>query len=229
MERMNELVALPPLRAVLEALLLVVEEPVSDELLSAVVSTESDHAEWDVPRVRAELEAWQVELDDRQSGMQLRRTGDGWRLYTRRALAPYVERLLTDGSTSTLTRAALETLAVIAYRQPVTRGRVGAVRGVNVDGVVRTLLARGLVVEAGTEGESGAQQYRTTELFLERMGLASLDDLPDITPLLPDVDLIDEISDDPADDPRISVSRRNRRESSEPTGGTEPDPGENSE
>lgn len=215
----------PTLRSILEALLLVVEQPVSEDLLATVVSDESERGDRDSAAIRAELEEWRTELDSAGSGMELRRSGDGWRLYSRRALAPYVERLLTDGSRSTLTRAALETLAVIAYRQPVTRGRVSAVRGVNVDGVMRTLVARGLVVEAGSDEESGAQQYRTTELFLERMGLASLDELPDITPLLPDVDLVDEISDDPADDPRISVSRRNRGQSAVPDEGDDADPG----
>src|SRR5699024_6255511 len=157
----------PTLRSILEALLLVVEQPVSEDLLATVVSDESERGDRDSAAIRAELEEWRTELDSAGSGMELRRSGDGWRLYSRRALAPYVERLLADGSRSTLTRAALETLAVIAYRQPVTRGRVSAVRGVNVDGVMRTLVARGLVVEAGSDEESGAQQYRTTELFLE--------------------------------------------------------------
>ena len=158
--------------------------------------------------VAAELRAWRDDLTRVGSGIDLRRTDEGWRLYTRREFAPYVERLLTDGTRSTLTRAALETLAVIAYRQPVTRSRVAAVRGVNVDGVMRTLVARGLAVECGTDTDTGGILYRTTELFLERLGLTSLDELPDIAPFLPDVDLVDEMSDDPADDPRIPLGRR---------------------
>ena len=191
----------PPLRARLEALLLVVDQPTAEGSLASAA-----HAS--VGEVDAELRSWRDELTTAGSGMDLRRTGEGWRLYTRRELAPYVERLLTDGTRSTLTRAALETLAVIAYRQPVTRSRIAAVRGVNVDGVMRTLVARGLAVECGTDPDTGGMLYRTTELFLERLGLQSLDELPDIAPLLPDVDLVDEMSDDPADDPRIPVGRR---------------------
>ncbi len=104
-----------------------------------------------------------------------------------------MEKLLLDGQRAKLTRAALETLAVIAYRQPVTRARVAAVRGVNVDGVIRTLLTRGLIEETGTDGETGGILYRTTELFLERLGLSSLQDLPPIAPLLPEVDAIDDV------------------------------------
>ena len=92
-----------------------------------------------------------------------------------------------------LTRAALETLAVIAYRQPVTRSRVAAVRGVNVDGVIRTLVTRGLIEETGSDPDTGGILYRTTELFLERLGLSSLQDLPPIAPLLPEVDAIDDV------------------------------------
>ena len=123
----------------------------------------------------------------------LRRTGGGWRFYTRDVYAPYVERLLLDGQRARLTRAALETLAVVAYRQPVTRARVSAVRGVNCDGVLRTLLTRGLVQEAGTDPATQGTLFATTELFLERLGLTSLADLPPLAPLLPDIDAIDEL------------------------------------
>ncbi|KAA0920106.1 SMC-Scp complex subunit ScpB [Dietzia sp. ANT_WB102] len=190
----------PPLRSRLEALLLVADQPTPEGVLASA-------AEATAGEVDAELREWRDELTAAGSGIDLRRSGEGWRLYTRRELAPYVERLLTDGVRSTLTRAALETLAVIAYRQPVTRSRIAAVRGVNVDGVMRTLVARGLAVECGTDSETGGMLYRTTELFLERLGLTSLDELPDIAPLLPDVDLVDEMSDDPADDPRIPLGR----------------------
>ncbi|NED60255.1 SMC-Scp complex subunit ScpB, partial [Streptomyces sp. SID10244] len=94
------------------------------------------------------------ELTASGSGIDLRYAGDGWRFYTRAEFAPYVERLLLDGARSKLTRAALETLAVIAYRQPVTRARVSAIRGVNVDGVIRTLVARGLIDEVGTDPQT---------------------------------------------------------------------------
>jgi segregation and condensation protein B len=129
-------------------------------------------------------------------GIDLRRTGGGWRFYTRDAYAPYVERFLLDGQRARLTRAALETLAVIAYRQPVTRARVSAVRGVNCDGVMRTLVLRGLTEESGTDRETGAILYRTTGYFLERLGLASLEDLPDLAPFLPEN--IEDIEDENA-------------------------------
>jgi segregation and condensation protein B len=142
-------------------------------------------------------------LTARESGIELREAGGGWRMYTRARYAPFVERLLLDGTRSKLTRAALETLAVVAYRQPVTRARVSAVRGVNVDAVMRTLLARGLITEAGVDSDTGAAAFATTELFLERLGLTSLVDLPDIAPLLPDVDSIDDITESLGNEPRF--------------------------
>jgi segregation and condensation protein B len=143
-------------------------------------------------------------LTARASGMDLRYAGDGWRFYTRQEFAPYVERLLLDGARTKLTRAALETLAIVAYRGPLTRARISAVRGVNVDGVVRTLLARGLIAEAGPDPDTNATRYSTTELFLERLGLSSLSDLPELAPLLPDVDLIEDISESLESDPRFA-------------------------
>ena len=160
-------------------------------------------------RVAAKLQLMAEELTARDSGIDLREAGGGWRMYTRARFAPYVERLLLDGARSKLTRAALETLAVVAYRQPVTRARVSAVRGVNVDAVMRTLLARGLITEAGTDPDTGAVTFATTELFLERLGLTSLTDLPDIAPLLPDVDVIDDLSESLGDEPRfVKLSAR---------------------
>jgi segregation and condensation protein B len=184
------------LGAVLEALLLVVDSPVTVDQLAAAT-------EQPAYRVAAKLQLMAEELAARDSGIDLREAGGGWRMYTRARFAPYVERLLLDGARSKLTRAALETLAVVAYRQPVTRARVSAVRGVNVDAVIRTLLARGLVTEAGTDPDSGAVTFATTELFLERLGLTSLTDLPDIAPLLPDVDVIDDLSESLGVEPRF--------------------------
>ena len=154
-------------------------------------------------RISERLRVLAADFAARESGIDLREAGGGWRLYTRARYAPYVEKLLLDGARSRLTRAALETLAVVAYRQPVTRARVSAVRGVNVDAVMRTLLARGLITEAGTDPDSGAVTFATTELFLERLGLSSLTDLPDIAPLLPDVDVIDDISETLSEEPRF--------------------------
>lgn len=173
------------LDAALEALLLVVDVPAGEQLLAETLQQP-------VERVRTALNRLSESYSEAARGIDLRKAGDGWRFYTRDTYAPFVERYLLDGQRSKLTRAALETLAVIAYRQPVTRSRVSAVRGVNVDGVVRTLVARGLIEEAGTEPETGGVLYCTTELFLERLGLSSLKDLPALAPLLPEVDAIDD-------------------------------------
>ncbi|MBB4683034.1 SMC-Scp complex subunit ScpB [Amycolatopsis jiangsuensis] len=174
------------LEAALEALLLVVDSPAAEESLAETL-------EQPVARVTVALSTMAQKFTERASGIDLRRVGEGWRFYTRDTYAPFVEKLLLDGQRSKLTRAALESLAVIAYRQPVTRARVAAVRGVNVDGVIRTLLARGLIEEMGTDPETTGTLYVTTELFLERLGLSSLNDLPPIAPLLPEVDSIDDI------------------------------------
>jgi segregation and condensation protein B len=184
------------LGSVLEALLLVVDTPVTVEALASATQQP-------VYRITAKLQQMADELTERDSGIDLRKNGEGWRLYTRARFAPYVEKLLLDGARSKLTRAALETLAVVAYRQPVTRARVSAVRGVNVDAVMRTLLARGLITEAGADDDTGATTFATTELFLERLGLASLADLPDIAPLLPDVDTIEDLSESLDSEPRF--------------------------
>lgn len=172
--------------AALESLLLVVDSPANEDTLATALDQP-------VARVAAALHRLAGAYTEQQRGIDLRRAGDGWRFYTRDTYAPFVEKLLTDGQRAKLTRAALETLAVIAYRQPVTRARVAAVRGVNVDGVIRTLLARGLIEETGADPETGGTLYRTTELFLERLGLSSLDELPPIAPLLPEVDAIDDV------------------------------------
>ena len=127
-------------------------------------------------------------------GFDLREVAGGWRLYTREECAPVVERFLTDGQEVRLTQAALEALAVVAYRQPVSRAQVSAVRGVNCDAVLRTLTLRGLVEEQSTDPETGAILYRTTDYFLERLGLASLAGLPELAPFLPDD--VDEDADD---------------------------------
>ena len=185
------------LQAALEAVLLVVDTPATVEELASAVGQERR-------RVRHALRQMSADLTEKGSGIDLRFAGDGWRFYTRSEYAPYVERLLLDGTRSKLTRAALETLAVVAYRQPVTRARVSAIRGVNVDGVVRTLLARGLISDAGADEQTNGTLYVTTELFLERLGLASLGDLPDIAPLLPGVDAIEDLGDELLDDPRFA-------------------------
>lgn len=170
----------------LEAVLLVADSPVTPEALAAVVDRPAE-------TVRDLLVRLSTRLTESGSGIDLREVTGGWRFYTRETFAPVVERFVLDGAQSRLSRAALESLAVIAYRQPVTRARVAAVRGVNVDGVIRTLVSRGLIEEAGIDADTGGQLFATTELFLERMGLDSLEDLPPLGPLLPDIDALDDV------------------------------------
>jgi segregation and condensation protein B len=165
----------------IEAILFVVESPIPVASLAVSLQQTTD-------AVQAAIDTLRATYDDRNAGFELRDIAGGVRLFTRPDLAEIVEHFLQDGQRSRLTQAALETLAVIAYRQPVTRSRVSAIRGVNVDGVVRTLLARGLIVEVGSDPETGGGLFRTSELFLEKMGLQSLDDLPSLAPLLPDIE-----------------------------------------
>jgi segregation and condensation protein B len=174
-------VALAELRPALEAVLMVADQPLDEATLAGAVC----HP---VVAVRDAVAALAVEYDETGRGFELRNVAGGWRYYTREELAPVVERFVLDGQQARLTQAALETLAVVAYKQPVSRSRVSAIRGVNVDGVMRTLITRGLVDEAGTDQETGAHLYRTSSYFLERIGVNSLDDLPELAPFLPDMD-----------------------------------------
>jgi segregation and condensation protein B len=174
-------------RAAIEAVLMVVDEPVTEMALATALQLP-------VNDVLAHLHALAGEYDASQRGFALRGIAGGWRIYSRPEYAPVVEKFLLDGAQAKLTQAALETLAVIAYRQPISRSRVSSVRGVNVDGVVRTLLSRGLIEEMREEGESGATLYGTTSYFLQRLGLGSLDELPALAPYLPEVDVLDELA-----------------------------------
>ncbi|APT84704.1 segregation and condensation protein B [Corynebacterium aquilae DSM 44791] len=173
------------LRSQVESVLLVTDSPVTVKALAQ--ATEVPEA-----TVAGVLREIAQEFDQRGSGFCLSESAEGWRLYTRRDNAGVVERLLLGSSQTKLTRAALETLAVVAYRQPVTRAQVAAIRGVNVDGVMRTLVLRGLVREDHTDPATGAHVYVTTELFLEQLGIEDLSVLPNLAPLLPDVDAIEE-------------------------------------
>lgn len=173
------------LRSQIESILLVVDSPVGAGALAAVLGAERGGVE-------KQLLEWAAELDARSSGIELRETAEGWRLYTRPENAAAVEAFVLDGAQTKLSRAAMETLAVVAYRQPVTRAQVAGVRGVNVDGVMRTLTLRGLIAEVDPDEASGAHRYVTTELFLELLGIDSLERLPDLAPLLPDVDAIED-------------------------------------
>ncbi|RVX39643.1 segregation and condensation protein B [Nonomuraea polychroma] len=169
----------PTLEAALEAILLIVDEPVAEVTLAQVLERPTHE-------VAAALRGLAAEYTAAGRGFDLREVAGGWRFYTRADCAPLVERFVRDGQQTRLTQAALETLAVVAYRQPVSRARVAAVRGVNSDGVMRTLVARGLVEEAGTDPESQAVLYRTSSYFLERLGLRDLSELPELAPFLPD-------------------------------------------
>ncbi len=173
-------------RAAIEAVLMVLDEPVSALALAAAL-------EVPVPVVERTLAQMEREYAADHRGFTVRRVGEGWRVYSRHEYAPVVEKFLLDGQQARLTQASLETLAVIAYRQPVSRSRVSAVRGVNIDGVIRTLLSRGLITEAGHDEDTTAILYGTTQYFLERLGLQSLEDLPALAPFLPEVDVLDEI------------------------------------
>ncbi len=198
-------------KAALEAVLMVTDEPVGEAQLAAVVGLGVD-------QVSALLVALQREYDGYTStgngagpvsaapvstapvpaaprGFELRNVAGGWRIYSRRDFAHIVSRFVMDGQTARLTQAALETLAVIAYRQPVSRARVSAIRGVNVDSVVRSLAQRGLIEESGTDAESGAVLYQTTYYFLERMGISSAEDLPQLAPHLPGLENLQDFED----------------------------------
>lgn len=166
-------------RGALEAVLMVIDEPLQEIELATALRLP-------VEEMRSLLAELAAEYDDQGRGFALRSVAGGWRFYSRHEFAPVVEHFLMDGQRARLTQAALETLAVIAYLQPVSRARVGAVRGVNVDGVVRTLVTRGLIGEVGVDADHGAALYGTTPYFLERLGLSSLQDLPPLAPHLPE-------------------------------------------
>lgn len=163
----------------LEAILMVVDEPASEIILAQVLDLTPDE-------VGEKLVILAESYTRQGRGFDLRRAAGGWRFYTRADYSSYVERFVLDGQQLRLTQASLETLAVVAYKQPVTRSRISAIRGVNVDGVIRTLINRGMVEECGTDPDSGAHLYRTTTLFLEKLGLDSVEQLPPLAPFLPD-------------------------------------------
>ncbi len=172
------------LKPSLEAVLMVVDQPLDHLSLAQAVDAPPQ-------QVEAALQELAAEYAEQGRGFDLRRVASGWRFYSRAEFAPVVARFAADGQQARLTQAALETLAIVAYRQPVSRGRVSAIRGVNVDGVVRTLLARELITEVGLDPETGGGLYRTTDTFLEKMGIASVEELPSLAPLLPELDTLD--------------------------------------
>lgn len=170
----------------IEAILMVIDEPVSELLLAQVL-------ECSVEEVESALKNLANIYEGR--GFEIKKINGGWRFYSHPDFNAVVEKFVLDGQQSRLTQAALETLAVVAYRQPVSRARISAIRGVNVEAVIKTLVTRGLVEESAIEHESGAILYSTTSYFLERLGLNSLQDLPELAPFLPDLSGLDEILD----------------------------------
>jgi segregation and condensation protein B len=187
-EQEPETLAVPvaELRPALEAVLMVADQPLDQVTLASAVG-------YPVDEVAAALRDLAEEYAAQRRGFDLRNVAGGWRYYTREEYAAVVEKFVLDGQQARLTQAALETLAVVAYKQPVSRARVSAVRGVNVDGVMRTLLARGLVEECGHDEETSATLYRTTRYFLERIGITSIDELPELAPFLPEMGDLDEL------------------------------------
>lgn len=179
----------PSLRSALEAILMVIDEPVKIEVLAQITNTP-------IQDVEKELDAISFELEERQSGYLLRQVAGGWRFYTNEECWPIVEKFVKEGQPTKLTQASLETLAVIAYKQPVSKGRISAIRGVNVDSVIRTLLNRGLIEEAGIEHESQSILYRTTNYFLEKLGINDLGQLPPVADYLPDMSALDSLIED---------------------------------
>ena len=168
----------------IEALLLMATEPMGASELAQAVDLPT-------PVVWRALEQLATFYDETERGFELRQVGHGWRFYTRAEHADVIGRWVLEGQHAKLSQAALETLAVVAYMQPISRSRISAIRGVNVDGVIRTLVTRELIEEAGTSAETGAMLFRTTGLFLERMGFSALDDLPPIAPYLPEASLLE--------------------------------------
>lgn len=170
------------LRSAIEAVLVVAEEPVPIERLAAALGVGEDVV---LAQLAALRESYSAAHGGVGAGFELREVGAGWRYYAREQHDPLLFQFFGAGGASRLSQPALETLAVIAYRQPIARGQIAAIRGVNVDGVVRTLQSRGLVDEAGAEPETGAVLFGTTQLFLEQLGLSDLSQLPPLSPLLP--------------------------------------------
>ena len=193
-------------RSALEAVLMVIDQPATPTELAAGLNLTVDVVEQLLAELQREYNGYTVKAPDMDDvsdagfgtsprGFELRSIAGGWRIYSRAEFADLVGSFVLEGQTARLTQAALETLAVIAYRQPVSRARVSAIRGVNVDSVVRTLTQRGLIEEAGNDPESGAILYRTTSYFLERMGIGSVAELPQLSPHLPGLEGIEEFYD----------------------------------
>ena len=177
------------LRGALEAILMVVSDPVAAPQIADVLGLDSDDVE-------KALETLSEAYAQEGRGFELRKVGGGWRFYSHPRFSQVVGAFVTAGHSNKLSVQALETLAVIAYKQPVTKAQIAAIRGVDVDSVVRTLLTRSLIVQVGATAATGAALYGTTDYFLERMGFNSLDELAPLAPYLPEGAEIDEIAEE---------------------------------
>lgn len=182
------------LQSCLEAILMVADEPQQSDDLARVLAVNKEQVEAALQAMRLEYEGGQEGRAPR--GFELRHTARGWQYGNRSVFGPVVSVFVTDGQMARLSQAALEALAIIAYKQPITRAQIAAIRGVNSDGVVRALSVRGLVREQGTDEDSRAALLVTTGLFLEKMGLESLDRLPELAPFMPSVgDMVNQTQD----------------------------------
>lgn len=194
---------------IIEALLFVADEPLSVKRLQDVTG-------FDREKILEALEELKEELREENRGIQLREVGEGWRLHSHPAHAEYIERLILSERKTRLTRAAIETLAIIAYLQPITRTQIASIRGVQSETIVKYLEERGLVREVGREkAPGGPALYGTTEKFLERFGLTSLEELPPLENFQPDAQTIEQI--------KISLSSEPKPVESETTEGNQPE------
>jgi segregation and condensation protein B len=188
----------------IEAIVLVATDPIPDQLLAQVL-------ELPVPTVRRLCDELAESYRDAGRGFQFAEVAGGWRYQTHPDLAPYIEKYVLEGQTARLSSAALETLSIVAYKQPLSRGQMSAIRGVNVDGVLRTLVQRGYVEEIGKDAGPGqATLFGTTQLFLERLGLASIDDLPPLGEFVPDAGVVEALEMTlrvAPDDPRLPLEK----------------------
>lgn len=196
----------------IEAVLMITDAAVTSGELATALGLDEDTANEAIAALKADYDGDETH---RQRGFEIRQVAGGFRIFSRGDYHEIVKDFLTSGQSAKLSQAALETLAVIAYRQPISRPRIAAIRGVSVDGVIRTLLLRGLIVEAGKEATTSALLYATTPTFLDTLGMNSLDELPELAPYLPeDADVaelgsqdtevlaaVDELDEDLEDDP----------------------------
>jgi segregation and condensation protein B len=198
-------------RRAVEAILMVADEPIETQLLAQV--TETNPAE-----LEEALTALALDYQAQERGFVLVRVAGGWRYQSHPDLAPYVERFVLEGQTARLSAAALETLAIVAYKQPISRAQIAAIRGVNVDGVVRTLEQRGYITEVGRDPGPGTPSlFGTTAQFLERLGIDSVGDLPPIAEFVPGPEVVEALEQGLRVEPDVEAS-----EAADAAGGVEP-------